>query len=69
MQHEVRTALADEGVDDLLILAGTESGNNHRLGLAAGKQRRSVGAWQEACLGHDLANRLGVAPVDALAGL
>ena len=69
VQHEVRTALADEGVDDLLVLAGAECGDNHRLGLAAGEQRRAVGARQESCLGNDLADRLGVAPVDTLAGL
>ncbi len=69
MQHEVLAVLALERVDDLLVLAGTERGHDQRLRLAAGEQRRAVGARQDADLGHDRTDRLGVAAVDALAGV
>ena len=69
MQHEVLAVLALERVDDLLVLAGAERGHHQRLGLAAGEQRRAVGARQHADLGHDRADGLGVAAVDALAGV
>ena len=42
---------------------------HQRLGLAAGEQRRAVGARQHADLGDDRPDRLGVAAVDALAGV
>jgi len=45
---------------------GTERGHHHRLGFAAGEQRRAVGAGQHADFGDDLAHGLGVAAVDAL---
>ncbi len=56
-------------VDELLVLAGAERGDHQRLRLAAGEQRRSVGARQYADLGDDLADGLQVAAVDALAGV
>ena len=42
---------------------------HERLGLAAGEQRRAVGARQDADLGDDRADGLGVAAVDAQAGV
>ena len=69
MQHEVLAVLALERVDDLLVLAGAERGHDQRLRLAAGEQRRAVGARQHADLGHDRTHGLGVAAVDALAGV
>ena len=42
---------------------------DQRLGLAAGEQRRAVGARQDADFGADRADGLAVAAVDALAGL
>ena len=69
MQHEVLAVLAFQRVDDLLVLAGAEGGDHQRLRLTAGEQRRAMGARQNADLGHDRAHRLGVAAVDAHAGL
>ena len=43
--------LAFQRVDDLLVLAGAERGDHQSLGLAAGEQRRAVGARQHADLG------------------
>ena len=51
VQHEVLAVLAFERVDDLLVLAGAERGDDERLGLAAGEQRRAMGARQDADLG------------------
>ena len=42
---------------------------HQRLGLAAGEQRRAVGARQDADFGDDRADRLDVAAVDADAGV
>ena len=69
MQHEVLAALALERVDDLLVLAGAERGDAERLRLAAGEQGGAVGARQHADLGDDRADGLGVAAVDAQAGV
>jgi hypothetical protein len=48
MQHEGFAILARQCIDDLLVLAGAERGDDDCLGFAAGEQRRAVGAWQEA---------------------
>ena len=56
-------------VDELLILGGAERGHHQRLGLAAGEQRRAVGARQHADFRHDRTHGLQVAAVDALAGV
>ena len=56
-------------VDELLVLAGAERRDHQRLGLAAGEQRRAVGARQQPDFANDLPNRLDVAAVDALAGV
>ncbi len=69
VQHEVLAALALQRVDDLLVLPGAQRRDAQRLGLAAGEQRRAVRARQDADLGHDRAHRLGVAAVDAHAGV
>src|SRR5260221_4965528 len=69
MQHEVRAELAVERVDDLLILTGAERRHHETLRLAAGEEGRAVRARQQADLADDLPHRLGVTPVDALAGL
>jgi hypothetical protein len=52
-------------VDELLVLAGAERGNDHGLGLAAGEQRRTVGTRQEADLGGRSADRGEITAVDA----
>ena len=38
----VQAAHANERIDDLLVLAGAERGDNHGLGFTAGEQRRAV---------------------------
>ncbi len=58
-----------QSVDELLVLAGTQRGNHQRLGFAAGEQRRAMGARQHADFGHDRADRLQIASVDAFAGV
>ena len=69
VQHEVLAVLAFQRVDDLLVLAGAEGGHHQRLGFAAGEQRGAMGAWQYADLNFDRTHGLGVAAIDALAGV
>ena len=69
VQHEARVGEALEPVDHLLGVLGAERGGDDRLGLAAGEQRRAVGARQEADHRLDRADGLGVAAVDAAAFL
>ena len=69
VQEEVRAVGAVQRVDHLLVVAGAERGDDQRLGLAAGEERRAVGAGQHAHLGEDRAHRREVAPVDAPAPL
>ena len=69
VQHERFLVGPLQGVDPLLVLAGAERGDHDRLRLAAGEQRRAVGARQEADFGDDRAHGDQVAAVDALAGV
>ena len=69
VQQERFLVRARQRVDILLVLAGAERGDDQRLRLAAGEQRRAVCARQHAGLGDDVADGLQVAPVDALAGV
>ncbi len=69
MQHERFFVGPLQCVDPLLVLAGAERGDHDRLGLAAGEQRRAVGARQERRLDHDRTHRDEIAAVDALAGV
>ena len=69
MQHEVLAVLALQRVDHLLVLPGAERRHAQSLRLAAGEQRAAMGARQDADLGDDRTHRLGVAPVDAHAGV
>ena len=69
VQHEILAVVALERVDHLLVLAGAERRHHQRLGLAAGEQRAAVDPRQHADLGHDRPHGLGVAAVDALAGV
>ena len=69
VQQEGLLVGALERVDVLLVLAGAERRDRQRLRLAAGEQRRAVGARQDAGLGDDRAHRLDVAAVDARAGV
>ena len=65
VQHERIAPLAFERVDDLRVAAGAERGDDERLRLASGEDCRSVSPGQNAHLHVDLANRFGVAAVDA----
>ena len=67
VQQEVRARGAVQRVDHLLVVAGAERGHHQCLGLAAGEERRAVGARQHADLGDDRADRRQVAAVDAAA--
>ena len=69
VQHERFFVGALQRVDPLLVLAGAERGDHDRLGLAAGEQRRAVGARQERRLADDRAHGDEIAAVDALAGV
>ncbi|MCC2654871.1 MAG: hypothetical protein K0Q60_5038 [Microvirga sp.] len=69
VQQEGFLAGALQLVDELLVLSGAEGGNHESLRLAAGEHGRAVGAGQNADLGHDLANGLEVAAIDARAGV
>ena len=64
MQEKVLAIVAFERIDDLLVLAGPEGRHRQGLGLAAGKQRRTVGARQNADLARDRSHRSRVAAVD-----
>ena len=69
VQQERFLVGALQRVDELLVLAGAERGDDQRLRLAAGEQRRAVGARQHADFRHDRAHGVEVAAVDALAGV
>ena len=69
MQQERLFVGSRQRVDVLLVFAGAERGHHHRLGFAAGEQRRAMGAGQYADFGDDVADGLGIAAVDALAGV
>ena len=69
VQHEVRTVVAFDVVDDLLILCRTQRGRNQRLRLTAGEQRGAVGAWQNGGFSQDRSNRLGIATIDPQTGV
>ncbi len=69
MQHEVLAVFALERVDDLLILPGPERGDAECLRLASGEQGGAVRTRQHANFGDDGPDRLGIAAVDAAAGV
>ena len=66
VQHERLFIRPLQRVDELLVLGGAERGHHQSLGLAAGEQRRAVGARQYADFRHDRTHGLEVAAVDAL---
>src|SRR3546814_602545 len=65
VEQEVFLVLARDGVDDLAVARGAQRGDHDRLGLAAGEQRRAVGARQHADLGGDRAHGVERTAVDA----
>src|SRR6185436_11200606 len=65
VEHEALAVFAGQRVDDLLVAPGAERDRHQRLGLAAGKQRRAVGARQHADPHGDRAHGARVAAVDA----
>ena len=66
VQHVVLADVAAERVDQLLVLAGAERGDDQSLRLAAREERAAVHAGQNADRRRDRTDRLGVAPIDAL---
>ena len=56
VQQERLLVHAGQRVDILLVLAGAERGNDDRLRLATGEQRRAVRARQDADFRHDRAD-------------
>ena len=69
VQQEGFLVGAGQRVDILLVFAGAERGDDNRLGLAAGEQRRTMRARQDADFRLDAAHGLQVAAVDARAGV
>src|SRR5262249_2686713 len=69
VQHEGLFVGTFERVDILLILAGTEGGDDQRLRLAASEECRPMRARQDRCFCDDRAHGDEIAPVDALAGV
>ncbi len=65
MEQEALLIGSVEGIDILLVLAGAERGDDHRLRFAPREQSRAMGAGQHADLGQDRAHRGQIAPVDA----
>ncbi len=69
MKEELLLVHAGQAVDILFVFAGAERRNHDRLGLAAGEQRRTMGARQDADFGDDRADRREVTAVDAALGV
>ena len=65
VQHEGLAALALDGIDDLRIAGGAQRGGHDGLGLAAGEQRRAMGARQELHATRYVPHHRRAAPVDA----
>ena len=65
VQQERLLVGSRQRVDVLFVLAGAERGYHQRLSLAAGEQRRAVGAGQHADLGDDVADRPDITTVDS----
>jgi hypothetical protein len=60
---------AFQRVDDLLVLAGAERGDDDGLGFTAGEQGRTVGTRQDADFEDDRTHGREIAAVDAALGL
>ena len=67
MQEELLLALALVLLDDLGVALGAEGDRGERLRLAAGEERRAVGAGQHADLDVDGADLVELARVEAVA--
>ncbi len=65
MQHELLHALALVLLDDLGVAPRAEGGRGQGLGLAAGEERRAVGARQQADFDLDVADLVEPAAVEA----
>ena len=68
VEEERVLALALVLLDDLRVVGGAERRGHEGLGLAAGEERRAVGAGEDADLGGDRADLRELAAVEALAG-
>ena len=68
VQHEVLLVGAFQRIDELLVFAGAQRGDDKRLGLAAREQRAAMGARKHADFRDDRTHGLEIAAVDAQAG-
>ncbi len=66
MQEEALVIFAVQAVDLLLVTSGAERRRRDGLGLAALKERTSVGTQKHACVRRDGADLVGFSPIDAL---
>ena len=55
-----------QGVDDLLVIPGTQCGDYKTLGLAACEQCRPVGTWQQAGFTYNWPDSIQRTTVDPL---
>ena len=65
MEHEALLIGSLQAVDELLVFAGAERGDDQSLRLAAREQGRAMGARQDADLRQNGTHRRQIAPVDA----
>ena len=65
MEQEALLVGAVERIDILLVFAGAERGDDHRLRFAPREERRAMGAGQHPDFGQDRTHGGQIAPVDA----
>src|ERR1019366_4857585 len=65
VKHEVLALLALVAFEALAVVRGSQCGGNQRLGLAAGKQCRSMRARKDTCLNSDGTNFVECASIGA----
>ena len=68
MQQEMFPVITIQAINDLLILAGTQSGNHHRLGFTPGEQRAAMSSRQNTNFRDNRTHCFSVPAVNALAG-
>ena len=69
VQHEVRLHGAFQKIDELLVFAGAEGGNDQALGFTTGEECGTVRTRQNADFGRDRTDSRQVTSVDTGAGV